>query len=322
MKYRSLLLCLSILVMVFAGCSSSQQSAEELARLEAEHAKIAEQSRLAEEQSIAAQQTLAAAEQAKAAAEQALSVARQQAKSAQQAKAAEEAKAKADADHARAVEEAKAALQAQAKAEAEAKAAEEARAAAKKAKTDARQEARTQVVTLAVGTPINVITASEISTQTVKTGDVFTLLLSEDITDGGRVIARRGASVKGQVLESDPGGRIRGVAMLSLTLTGLTLAEGGEASIRTSEYSVEAKSSVGKDVAKTGIGAGIGAAIGAIAGGGKGAAIGAGIGGAAGAGSALVTRGDAAVVAPETPITFNLAAPLSVTLQQDRGGRR
>jgi flagellar biosynthesis GTPase FlhF len=305
MKYRSLLVCLSILIVVFAGCSSSQQSAAEQARLEAEQAQVAEQARIAAEQAQVAQQALAAAEQAQAAAEKALAAA-QQAKSAQQAKAAEEAKAKADEEQTKA---AKAAAE-------QARAAEEARVAARRAKVDARQQSRAkaQTATLNAGTPINVITSSALSTQTVKAGDVFTMVLNDDVTEGGRVIVKRGASVRGVILDSDPGGRVKGVATMSLTLTTLTLADDNEVSVKTNEYNVEANSSVGKDVAKTGIGAGIGAAIGAIAGGARGAAIGAGIGGAAGVGTALATRGDPAVIAPETPITFNLTAPLTVTL--------
>jgi len=318
MKYRSLLLCLSILVMVFAGCSSSQPSAEEVARLVAEQVQAAEDARLAAEQHQNAQNALAAAEKAKADAERALADVRQQAKTAAQAKAAEDAKAKADADHARAVQEAMVALEAKAKAEADAKAAEEARAAAKQAKVAAKQQGKVQTVTLAAGTPIKVITTSEISTQSGKTGDGFTMVLNEDINDGTSVIARRGAMVKGVITDSDPGGRVKGVAMLTVTLSELALADGGEVAVKTNDHIVEADSSIGKDIAKTGIGAGIGAAIGAIAGGARGAAIGAGIGGAAGATSALVTHGDAAVIATETPITFNLTAPVTINL----GGRR
>jgi hypothetical protein len=322
MNYRSLLLCLSIFVVVFAGCSSSKQSEAEAARLAAEQALVAQQAAAATQQAEAAQQALAAAEEARQVAEKALAAA-QKTKSAVDAKAAAEAKAKADAEHAKALEDARLAGEAKAKADAEhAKAEEEARAAAKQAKADARQQARTQTVALAAGTPIEVITSSELSTEKGKTGDVFTALLNKDITDGGRVVAQRGSTVRGVISESDPGGRVRGLASLTVTLNSITLADGSEVSIRTNDHSVEAKSSIGKDAAKTGIGAGIGAAIGAIAGGGKGAAIGAGIGGAAGATSALVTHGDPAVIATETPITFNLSAPLNATLQQDGGRRR
>jgi len=170
-------------------------------------------------------------------------------------------------------------------------------------------------VNLTAGTPINVITSSTISTEKSQTGEGFEAVLDEDVMYDGRVVARRGSIVKGVISESDPGGRIRGVASISLRLTELTLADGRKVSITTNNHITEASSSVGKDVAKTGIGAGIGAAIGAIAGGGRGAAIGAAIGGAGGTAAALATRGDPAVIAPETRITFNLTLPLNVLLK-------
>jgi chemotaxis protein histidine kinase CheA len=317
MKYRLLLLCLSILVLMFTGCSSSQQSqqlAEQQARLDADQAAVSEQAEAARQALAVAEQTLAAAEDARIAAEQAA----KQAKSAEASRLAAEAKVKAEAERAKAIEEQKLAAQ---KAAEQARAAEEARVAAQQARSAARQKTKAQTFNLTAGTPINVITSSEISTKADKTGDVFSVVLNEDITSGNTVIARRGSAVKGVITESDPGGRVKGVATISLTLTTITLADGSEVLVKTGGYEKEAPSSVGKDVAKTGIGAGIGAAIGAIAGGAKGAAIGAGIGGAAGAGTALATRGDPAVIAPETPITFNLSAPVSINLQQDSGRR-
>ena len=311
MKYKSLLLCLSILAMVFAGCSNSQQSAAEQAKLEAEQELVAEKAKLAAEQAEFAKQTLAAAEAARTAAEAAV----KQAKSVEASRAAAEAKAKADAEHAKAAEEARLAAE-EAKAAEEARAAkQQARAERQQARADARQQAKVQTINLAAGTPIEIITSSELSTKTGKTGDEFTALLNKDIVDGGRVVARRGATVKGVISESDPGGRVKGVATLSLSLTSLKLADNTEILVKTNDYSIDAKSSVGKDAAKTGIGAGIGAAIGAIAGGGKGAAIGAAIGGAGGAATALATHGDPAVIASETPITFNLTAPLTITIK-------
>jgi len=169
--------------------------------------------------------------------------------------------------------------------------------------------------TLDVGTPIKVITSSEISTKESKTGDEITMVLNENITNDGRIIARRGSTVKGVVSDSDQGGRIRGLATLSLTLDSLTLVDGGEIYVKTSEHNVEARSTVAKDVTRTGVATGIGAAIGAIAGGARGAAIGAGAGAAAGTGVALATYGDPAVIARETEITFNLISPLTVTLK-------
>ena len=170
-----------------------------------------------------------------------------------------------------------------------------------------------RMATLAVGTPILVVTSSTLSTKTNKTGEAFQASLAQDIVDGEWIVAKKGAAVTGVVSECDPGGKVKGVASITLQLKRLTLADGQETSIATSSYSATAKSTKKKDAAKVGIGAGVGAAIGAIAGGGKGAAIGAGVGGAAGTGAVLATRGDPATIPSEQRLTFKLAAPLEVT---------
>jgi hypothetical protein len=167
--------------------------------------------------------------------------------------------------------------------------------------------------TLAAGTPILVVTSSTLSTKTNKTGEAFQASLAQDLVDGDWIIARKGTAVTGVVSESDPGGKVKGIASITLQLKRMTLADGQEISIATSSFSADAKSSKKKDAAKVGIGAGVGAAIGAIAGGGKGAAIGAGVGGAAGTGVVLATHGDPATIPGETRLTFKLAAPMEVT---------
>lgn len=137
--------------------------------------------------------------------------------------------------------------------------------------------------------------------------------LANPIVDGNWVVAKKGATVEGTVIDADQGGRVKGVASLSLRLDRLTLADGRTVDLDTSRLTREAKSTKKKDAAKVGIGAGIGAAIGAIAGGGKGAAIGAGAGGAAGGGMVLATKGDPAVIGSETQLTFRLTSPVTVT---------
>jgi hypothetical protein len=154
--------------------------------------------------------------------------------------------------------------------------------------------------TLAEGTAITVITSSTLSTKTRKSGDAFQATLDQDVVEGNWTIAKRGALVSGVITNSDPGGRVQGVASIALQLQKLTLADGQEISITTNTYSTSAKTSKKKDATKIGIGAGIGAAIGA------------GVGGAAGTGATLATRGDPAEVPSETAITFKLAAPVQV----------
>jgi hypothetical protein len=170
-----------------------------------------------------------------------------------------------------------------------------------------------RVYTIESGTPVSVWTTSSISTKTAKAGDRFTATLAKPIVDGDWVIAKKGATVEGTVIDADQGGKVKGVASLSLKLDRLTLSDGRTVDLDTSRLTREAKSTKKKDAVKVGVGAGIGAAIGAIAGGGKGAAIGAGAGGAAGGGYVLATRGEPAVIASETQLSFRLTSPVKVT---------
>ena len=170
-----------------------------------------------------------------------------------------------------------------------------------------------RVFTIRAGKRITISTARELSTKTARDGDRFTASLAQPIVDGDWVIAKRGASVEGVIVNSDPGGRVKGRASMTVKLRSLQLADGSTVDLSTGSYTKVAKSTKKKDALKIGIGAGIGAAIGAIAGGGKGAAIGAGAGGGAGTGYVMATRGDPAVIPSESQLTFRLQAPITVT---------
>jgi hypothetical protein len=167
--------------------------------------------------------------------------------------------------------------------------------------------------TLAAGTQVAVRTTSALSTKDHQAGHRFQATLTQPLEVDGHVIAGRGATVTGEVVESDPGGRVKGVASMSVRLLSVQGADGETIAISTGAFGKDAPASKGKDAAKVGIGAGVGAAIGAIAGGGRGAAIGAAAGSAAGAGTVLATRGEPAVIPSESVVTFTLRAPVTVT---------
>jgi hypothetical protein len=169
------------------------------------------------------------------------------------------------------------------------------------------------IFTIAAGAPIAIYTAKSLSTKTDKDGERFVASLARPIVDDDWVVAKKGALVEGVVVNSDPGGRVKGRASMTVRLSSLQLADGRTIDISTSSYTKVAKGTKKKDAMKIGIGAGVGAAIGAIAGGGKGAAIGAGAGGGAGTGYVLATRGDPAVIPSESQLTFKLTAPVTVT---------
>jgi len=166
-------------------------------------------------------------------------------------------------------------------------------------------------VTIAEGTPIKVRTLTTLSTKDAQAGDRFTATLAEPLVIEGKVVAPHGSQVEGRVVDSDPGGRVKGVATISIRLTQLRVGDRNIV-IETRTIARQAHATKRKDAAKIGIGAGIGAAIGAIAGGGEGAAIGAASGGAAGTGVVLATHGDPAVIRSESVLTFKLTAPVTV----------
>jgi hypothetical protein len=179
------------------------------------------------------------------------------------------------------------------------------------AKVEAPAPPKPEPVTIAAGTPIRIRTQTELSTKSAKAGDNFTATLAEPLEIEGKLIAPRGTQVEGRVVNSDPGGRVKGLATISVRLTRLRVGDHNVA-IETRAIARQAHATKRKDAAKIGIGAGIGAAIGAIAGGGEGAAIGAAGGGAAGTGVVLATRGDPAVIAAESVLTFKLTSPVTV----------
>ncbi len=164
------------------------------------------------------------------------------------------------------------------------------------------------------GTPIVVRTTTALSTKDAKSGDPFHATLAEPLVIDGVTIAPRGSDVEGVIVESDPGGRVKGVAQIAVSLRKIHTAA-GDVEIQTGSYVAEAKSSVKKDVTRGAIMTGVGAAIGAIAGGGKGAAVGAGVGAGAGTATAMATRGEPATIPAETVLTFQLKAPFTVTLK-------
>jgi hypothetical protein len=168
-------------------------------------------------------------------------------------------------------------------------------------------------VTLPAGTALKVRTTNTLSTKTVQSGETFVASLEEPIVDGTWVVAEKGSTVYGKIADADSGGRVKGVASLTVRLTELQTADGQRVAINTDTYGVQAKSSKKEDLKKVGIGAGIGAAIGAIAGGGSGAAKGAGVGAGAGTGVVLATRGEPAVIPSESVLTFSLNEPVSIT---------
>jgi hypothetical protein len=170
--------------------------------------------------------------------------------------------------------------------------------------------------TIPAGTVIPVRTTTELSTSNLATGSTFDAILERDIVVDGTVLASQGSHVTGVVASSDPGGKVKGVASLAVTIRSITGRRDHAIRVKADQHSVDAPKTTGRDAARTGIMTGAGAIVGAIAGGGKGAAIGAGAGAATGVGTSMATRGKAAVIPAETLMNFRLAAPATVVYQR------
>ncbi|MEZ5363842.1 MAG: hypothetical protein R2748_16255 [Bryobacterales bacterium] len=170
-----------------------------------------------------------------------------------------------------------------------------------------------RVVRLEAGSRLTVRLDSTLSTARNRVDDTFFATLDEPVIVDGLIIADKGARLEGRVVESEQAGRVKGLARLACELSYLHTDDGQRVAIRTSTFALDGPSSRKDDIKKVAIGAGTGALLGAILGGGKGAAIGAASGAGAGAGTAAVTRGDPAVIEPETRLDFRLSDDTTIT---------
>ncbi len=168
-------------------------------------------------------------------------------------------------------------------------------------------------ITLPSGTNVSVRLGETLSTDHNYSGDTFRATLDRPIILEGFIIAERGSKVLGKITGIDKSGKFAGTSSLQLALTEMNTTDGQHVRIQTSFVNRKGPQSNGSEIAKVGGGAVLGAVIGAIAGGGKGAAIGAGAGGVIGAGTVMAGKGRPAVIPTETQLTFQLAAPTTIT---------
>ena len=152
------------------------------------------------------------------------------------------------------------------------------------------------------GTFITVRVNQPLSSDHNQEGDIFNGSLVQPMVVDGVVVAQRGQTVMGRVAEAVKAGRAQGTSRLGLELTGITLADGLQANVRSQMVSRHGQSDVGRDVGTVATTTAVGAAIGAAADWGRGAAIGAGAGAAAGLVGVLLTRGHPTIVYPESDV--------------------
>ncbi len=166
-------------------------------------------------------------------------------------------------------------------------------------------------VTIPAGTQISVRLAQAVDTQRSRAGDSFTSTLDDPIVAGDRMLVPKGTEFRGHVIAAGASGRLKGRAVLGVTLDSFEL-KGKSYRIETSS---ETRTSAGhkkRNGVLIGGGAGLGAALGAVAGGGKGALIGAGAGAAAGTAGAAATGKENVAFPAETALRFSLKAPVRI----------
>lgn len=166
-------------------------------------------------------------------------------------------------------------------------------------------------VTIPAGAKLRIRTTSAISTKTATSGERYAATLETPLAVGGTIVATKGADALLRVVQSEPGGRVKGRANMTVQLAQIRGADGRLMNVQTTSVTRWAPATKKRDMVKVGVVSGVGAVIGAIAGGGKGAAIGAGSGAGAGTAYVLATRGAPAVIPAESVLTFQLNAPIT-----------
>jgi len=178
---------------------------------------------------------------------------------------------------------------------------------------DASPSVNTQV--LPTGTEIHVRLNHELSTDRYRSGDEFTAVVSEPVVVGNQTIVPQGATAVGRVIESKEGGHFKGAPRLQVGLAKLEYA-GKSYTLDTSTTTRNGKGHAKNNWGWIGGGGAGGMLIGGLAGGGKGALIGGPIGAGAGTLAAFFTGKKNIHMEAETPLTFRLREPATMSLMK------
>jgi len=168
-------------------------------------------------------------------------------------------------------------------------------------------------LTIKPGTYISVRINQALSTDHNQVGDPFTATLMQPLVVDGVVVAHRGQTVYGRVAEvekqhSDKPSRLK------LELTSFALADGTQVAAQTQLVARQGSTTPGGVEAGTVAGTTVtGAAVGGAVDWGRGAAIGAGAGAAAGIIGVILTHNHPTVIYPETALTFQMTAPVTIS---------
>jgi len=171
-------------------------------------------------------------------------------------------------------------------------------------------------LTIKTGTYITVRVNQVLSSDRNQQGDAFSATLGKPVIVDGVVVAERGQTVGGRVVEAKKAGRVEGVSRLGIQLTDLPISDGQQVPIQSQLVSRNGPTSQGRDAGAIAATTVTGAAVGAAVNGGVGAGVGAGAGLVTGVIGVMLTRGRPTYITPETVLTFRVDAP--VTIATDR----
>jgi hypothetical protein len=166
-------------------------------------------------------------------------------------------------------------------------------------------------IVVPAGTVLTVRLGQQLGSKVSQTGAMFSASMANPITIGGKVAIPDGSDASGSVTEAKKAGRMKGGAVLRLTLNSVTV-KGHKYNIEADAISQESTGKGKRTAAMTVGGAGAGAAIGGLAGGGKGAGIGALVGVTAGAIGAGTTGNRDIALPAESALSFKLRKPLTL----------
>jgi hypothetical protein len=166
-------------------------------------------------------------------------------------------------------------------------------------------------ITAPADTPLVVRMEQTVSAKDNNVGDTFSGTLAQPVVVRGVTILRAGTPVTGVVTASKGQGRFKGDGAL-----GISVRRVGNYTVTTTAYEKTVSGKGKRTAIFAGGGGGAGALIGGIAGGGKGALLGGLLGAGGGTAAGAFTGNKNVSVPAESVVTFNLAAPLTVTLDR------